>query len=106
MLTQGAFLAVHAKADQTSPVLRGKFVRAQLFCTPPPPPPPTIVVAPPVVDPRLPTRQRFAQHTADPVLRRLPHHDGPHRLRVRALRTPPASGATPTPTSRSTRPAR
>jgi Protein of unknown function (DUF1592)/Protein of unknown function (DUF1588)/Protein of unknown function (DUF1587)/Protein of unknown function (DUF1595)/Protein of unknown function (DUF1585) len=67
MLTQGSFLAVHAKANQTSPVLRGKFVRAQLFCTPPPPPPPTIVVSPPVVDPRLPTRQRFAQHTADPV---------------------------------------
>ena len=67
MLTQGSFLAVHAKADQTSPVLRGKFVRAQLFCTPPPPPPPSIVVAPPVVDPRLPTRERFAQHTADPV---------------------------------------
>jgi hypothetical protein len=66
MLTQGSFLAVHAKADQTSPVLRGKFVRAQLFCTPPPPPPPTVVVAPPVVDPRLPTRERFAQHTADP----------------------------------------
>ncbi len=66
MLTQGSFLAVHAKADQTSPVQRGKFVRAQLFCTPPPPPPPSIVVAPPVVDPRLPTRQRFAQHTADP----------------------------------------
>jgi len=65
MLTQGSFLATHAKADQTSPVLRGKFVRAQLFCTPPPPPPPSVVVAPPVVDPRLPTRQRFAQHTAD-----------------------------------------
>ncbi len=65
MLTQGAFLAVHAKANQTSPVLRGKFVRAQLLCTPPPPPPPSIVVSPPVVDPRLPTRQRFAQHTAD-----------------------------------------
>jgi len=67
MLTQGAFLAVHAKADQTSPVLRGKFVRAQLLCRPPPPPPPTIVVAPPVVDPRLPTRERFAQHRADPT---------------------------------------
>ena len=40
MLTQGSWLAVHAKADQTSPVLRGKFVRAQLFCKPPPPPPP------------------------------------------------------------------
>ena len=66
LLTQGSFLAVHAKANQTSPVLRGKFVRAQLLCTPPPPPPPSIVVSPPVVDPRLPTRQRFAQHTADP----------------------------------------
>jgi len=65
MLTQGSFLAVHAKANQTSPVLRGKFVRAQLLCTPPPPPPPSIVVSPPVVDPRLPTRERFAQHTAD-----------------------------------------
>jgi hypothetical protein len=67
MLTQGSWMAVHAKADQTSPVLRGLFVRAQLLCTPPPPPPPSIVVAPPVVDPSLPTRQRFAQHTADPV---------------------------------------
>jgi len=67
MLTQGSWLAVHAKADQTSPVLRGKFVRAQLFCTPPPPPPPSIVVAPPVVDPRLSTRERFAEHTANAV---------------------------------------
>jgi hypothetical protein len=66
MLTQGSFLAEHAKADQTSPVLRGKFVRAQLFCTPPQPPPPSVVVRPPEVDPRLSTRQRFAQHTADP----------------------------------------
>ncbi len=65
LLTQGSFLAEHAKADQTSPVLRGKFVRAKLFCTPPAPPPPDIVVRPPTVDPRLSTRQRFAQHTAD-----------------------------------------
>jgi len=67
MLTQGSFLATHAKADQTSPVLRGKFVRAQLFCTPPQPPPPDIVVMPPTVDPRLSTRQRFAMHVADPL---------------------------------------
>jgi hypothetical protein len=65
LLTQGSFLAEHAKADQTSPVLRGKFVRAKLFCNPPPPPPPDIVVRPPAVDPRLSTRERFAQHTAD-----------------------------------------
>jgi hypothetical protein len=65
LLTQGSFLAKHAKADQTSPVLRGKFVREKLFCNAPPPPPPDIVVMAPTVDPRLSTRQRFAQHTAD-----------------------------------------
>jgi hypothetical protein len=65
LLTQGSFLAEHAKADQTSPTLRGKFVRAKLFCHAPPPPPPDIVVRPPTVDPRLSTRERFAQHTAD-----------------------------------------
>jgi Protein of unknown function (DUF1588)/Protein of unknown function (DUF1592)/Protein of unknown function (DUF1587)/Protein of unknown function (DUF1595)/Protein of unknown function (DUF1585) len=67
MLTQGSFLAVHAKPDQTSPVLRGKFVLAKLFCMPPSPPPPNIVVSPPTVDPRLSTRERFAQHTVDPL---------------------------------------
>jgi hypothetical protein len=65
LLTQGSFLAEHAKADQTSPTLRGKFVRAKLFCHAPPPPPADIVVRPPTVDPRLSTRERFAQHTAD-----------------------------------------
>lgn len=66
LLTQGSFLAAHAKANQTSPVHRGKFVRARLFCDPPPPPPPDIVVKPPDVDPRLPTRERFSQHAEDP----------------------------------------
>ena len=72
LLTQGSFLAEHAKADQTSPTLRGKFVRAKLFCHAPPPPPPDIVVRPPTVDPRLSTRERFAQHTADAALRDVP----------------------------------
>jgi hypothetical protein len=66
LLTQGAFLAVHAKPNQTSPVHRGKFVRERLFCDPPEPPPADIVVAPPTVDPRLSTRERFAEHTANP----------------------------------------
>ena len=65
LLGQGAFLATHAKADQTSPVLRGKFVRARLLCNPPGPPPANIVITPPVVDPRTSTRDRFQQHTAD-----------------------------------------
>ncbi|HVJ20899.1 MAG TPA: DUF1588 domain-containing protein, partial [Polyangiaceae bacterium] len=66
LLTQGALLATHSKANQTSPVQRGAFVRTRLFCTPPPPPPPDIVVRPPAVDPRLSTRERFAQHSSDP----------------------------------------
>jgi len=66
LFTQGAFLATHAKANQTSPVQRGKFIRERLFCTPPAPPPPDIVVRPPVVDPRLSTRERFAAHTTEP----------------------------------------
>lgn len=66
LLTQGSFLSVHAKANQTSPVHRGKFVREKLLCDPPSPPPPDIVVRPPTVDPRLSTRERFAQHTGDP----------------------------------------
>jgi len=65
LLTQGSFLAVHAKANQTSPVHRGKFVREKLLCDPPSPPPPDIVVRPPTVDPRLSTRERFAAHTAN-----------------------------------------
>jgi len=67
LLTQGSFLAVHAKANQTSPVHRGKFVREKLLCDPPSPPPPEIVVRPPTVDPRLSTRERFAAHTQNPT---------------------------------------
>lgn len=74
LLTQGALLASHAKANQTSPVERGKFVRARLFCKPPPPPPPDLVVAAPAVNPRLSTRERFAQHASDPAC------SGCHRL--------------------------
>jgi hypothetical protein len=65
LFSQGSFLATHAKADQTSPVLRGKFVRSRLFCDPPGPPPSNIVITPPVVDPRKSTRERFQEHTAD-----------------------------------------
>lgn len=67
MLTQGALLATHAKANQTSPIHRGKWVRARLFCVTPPPPPNDIVVRPPAVNPRLSTRERFAQHTEEPA---------------------------------------
>ena len=82
---RAAFLATHAKANQTSPVQRGKFVRERLLLRPAPPP-------------RQPGRHAADRRSA-PVdaralpaahrrrrLRRLPPADGSHRLRVRALR--------------------
>ena len=66
LLTQAGFLAVHALPDQSSPVHRGKLVREQVLCQPMPPQPPGLMVSPPEVDPRRPTRERFAQHAADP----------------------------------------
>lgn len=67
ILTQGGLLSVLAKHNQTSPVLRGKFVREMLLCQQVPPPPENISVVPPEVDPNLPTRERFAEHTNDPL---------------------------------------
>ncbi len=67
ILTQAALLSHLAKANQTDPIHRGKFIRERFFCTVPPPPPPNIVVAPPRLDPRKTTRERFEQHRADPA---------------------------------------
>ena len=63
ILTQAAFLAVQAHPDQTSPVLRGKFVRTKLMCQPPPPPPMDVDITPAGGRRRAPTaRERFAAH--------------------------------------------
>ena len=67
LLTQGAFLASQAKANQTSPVLRGKFVRERLLCQQLPPPPPDVETKAPEPDPGLTTRERFAQHSTQPA---------------------------------------
>lgn len=65
-LTQGGLMAVLAKANQTSPIHRGKFVRESLLCQFIPPPPDDVDITPPEVDPSLPTRERFKEHSADP----------------------------------------
>lgn len=65
VLTQGSVLARQAKANQSDPIHRGKFIRERFFCAPPPPPPPNLVVTPPKLDPRKTTRERFAEHRAD-----------------------------------------
>jgi Protein of unknown function (DUF1592)/Protein of unknown function (DUF1588)/Protein of unknown function (DUF1595)/Protein of unknown function (DUF1587)/Protein of unknown function (DUF1585) len=62
ILTQGGLLALHAHANQTSPVHRGLFVRRQLLCASPPPPPANVVIDLPKLDANLTTRQRFSQH--------------------------------------------
>jgi hypothetical protein len=65
ILTLGGILANNAKENQTSPVLRGKFVREQLLCQTLPPPPANLVITPPMVTPGTTTRQRFTQHEKD-----------------------------------------
>jgi hypothetical protein len=44
ILSHGAFLAVGSKFDDTSPTIRGKFVREYLMCEDIPPPPPGVDV--------------------------------------------------------------
>jgi hypothetical protein len=65
ILTLGGILANNAKQDQTSPVIRGKYVREALLCQPINPPANANFVAP-AVAPGLTTRERFAQHEKDP----------------------------------------
>jgi hypothetical protein len=60
VLTQAGFLASHAKADQTSPVQRGLFVREQLLCSAPPPPPANVNTILPPPDPQATTRERLS----------------------------------------------
>ena len=63
ILTRGALMAILAHPDQTSPVLRGKFIREQLFCDPPPPPPCNADTALPEIDPNATTREQLEQKT-------------------------------------------
>jgi hypothetical protein len=59
-------LALTAKPNQTSPVVRGAFIQARLRCETLPEPPPDVDVTPPEVDNDATTRERYAQHSADP----------------------------------------
>ena len=62
ILTQASFLAVQAHPDQTSPVLRGKFVRTKLMCQAVPPPPMDVDITVPSVTSAPTARERFAAH--------------------------------------------
>ena len=67
IITQAGVMTVLGKADRSSPVLRGEFIRDSLFCQPVPPPPQNIVITPPAVMPGVSTREMFTMHaTVEP----------------------------------------
>lgn len=66
LLGHAGILSANAYADQSSPIRRGLFVRRNLLCQELPPPPAEAATVP-QIDPDATTRERFAQHTADPA---------------------------------------
>jgi hypothetical protein len=66
VLTHGSTMAVLSKFNQTSPVLRGHFIREHILCQYIAPPPADINITPPDLNPNLTTRERFRQHNEDP----------------------------------------
>jgi hypothetical protein len=67
LLTQGSFLATHAKEIQTDPVARGKFIRERILCQGINPPPANLMVTAPTITPGTTTRLRFKEHEANAV---------------------------------------
>ncbi|MEM6990091.1 MAG: DUF1588 domain-containing protein [Myxococcota bacterium] len=66
LLTRAAVMTRWSHEDQTAPVQRGAFVRADVMCQPNPPPPPDVDDAPVAIDPDATARERFAMHREDP----------------------------------------
>jgi hypothetical protein len=62
ILTQGAFNAAHAKADETHPIGRGKTLADRVLCKNLPPPPDDIPMPKPASS-GLTTRERFEEHS-------------------------------------------
>lgn len=66
LLTLPAVLYRTAHSSQTSPVLRGKWVREAMFCTEPPPPPKDVMAVEPKITEGTTTRERYAEHRNNP----------------------------------------
>jgi hypothetical protein len=69
LLRQGSILTVTSYATRTSPVIRGKWILANILGTPPPPPPAT---PPPLkektgIETAVSMRERMAEHRANPA---------------------------------------
>ncbi|HVY31920.1 MAG TPA: DUF1588 domain-containing protein [Polyangiaceae bacterium] len=67
ILGQAAVIAGHSQPDRGSPTRRGVFILQNLLCQTPPAPPAGVVTNLPPVDANLTTRQKLAQHLADPT---------------------------------------
>lgn len=65
LLTQASVLSAHSKANESFPILRGKFIRVGLLCQALPAPPKTVPKAP-QPNTSATTRERFSQHSSDP----------------------------------------
>jgi len=92
LLSLPAFLATQAKASESSPIYRGKFVREQLLCQELPSPPANVPQAPEVT-PGVSTRERLKQHEVamecaachvmiDPIGLGFEHYDAIGRYRT------------------------
>ncbi len=66
-LTHGSFLATHAGFDQSSPTLRGAFVRQRILCHDLPAPPETVDNTPPTITSAATTRERYQRISDDPT---------------------------------------
>ena len=67
VLGHGSLMAALASSTETNPVRRGAFVREHLLCEILVPPPPNLKVVPPPPKEGATTRERFAEHSANPV---------------------------------------
>lgn len=67
LLTQPWFLASRASAKDSSPTLRGLFIRERLLCQPIPPEPPGIEPSTIPPDPTRTTRERLAETLTNPA---------------------------------------
>ncbi|MEM9192438.1 MAG: DUF1592 domain-containing protein [Myxococcota bacterium] len=62
ILTQAGLMAMFAHADQTAPVLRGKFIRERILCTSMPEPPNDVDIVVPEVSEGATQRERLSAH--------------------------------------------
>jgi hypothetical protein len=69
LLGQGSLLTVTSYPNRTSPVLRGKWILANILGTPPPPPPPNVPSLPDKGEGGKPAsvRERLEKHRKNPV---------------------------------------